>query len=43
MTQRFQLDGAEAVGSSPQEFGAFFKAEIVKWTRIVQSAGMRAD
>jgi len=43
LRSRLQSEGAEAVGSSPQEFGAFFKAEIVKWTRIVQSAGMRAD
>ncbi|MDP2627910.1 MAG: tripartite tricarboxylate transporter substrate binding protein [Candidatus Rokubacteria bacterium] len=43
LRSRLQSEGAEAVGSSPQEFGAFFKAEIVKWTRIVQSTGMRAD
>ena len=43
LRSRLQSEGAEAVGSSPQEFGAFFKAEIVKWTRIVQSTGMRAN
>jgi tripartite-type tricarboxylate transporter receptor subunit TctC len=40
---RLQAEGADPVGSSPQEFGAFFKAEIAKWTRIVQKAGIRAD
>lgn len=40
---RLQAEGAEPVGSSPQEFGAFFKSEIAKWTRIVQKAGIRAD
>jgi tripartite-type tricarboxylate transporter receptor subunit TctC len=35
--------GADPVGSSPQEFAAFFKAEIAKWTRIVQSAGIRSE
>ncbi len=43
LRSRLQSEGAEAVGSSPQEFGTFFKAEIAKWTRIVQRAGMRAD
>ena len=40
---RLQAEGADPVGSSPQEFGAFFKAEIAKWTRIVQRAGIRVD
>ncbi|MGZ5092239.1 MAG: tripartite tricarboxylate transporter substrate binding protein [Burkholderiales bacterium] len=41
LRSRFQADGAEPSGSSPQEFGAFFKAEIAKWTRVVQRAGIR--
>ncbi len=40
---RLQAEGAEPVGGSPQEFGAFFKSEIAKWTRIVQQAGIRAE
>lgn len=40
---RLQTEGAEPVGSSPQEFGAFFKTEIAKWTQILQKAGIRAD
>jgi tripartite-type tricarboxylate transporter receptor subunit TctC len=40
---RMQTEGAEPVASSPQEFGAFFKSEIAKWTRIVQTAGIRGD
>ncbi len=40
---RLQAEGAEPVGGSPQEFGAFFKAEIAKWTQILQKAGIRAD
>ena len=43
LRSRLQSEGAEPVASSPQEFGTFFKAEIAKWTRIVQSAGIRAD
>jgi tripartite-type tricarboxylate transporter receptor subunit TctC len=35
--------GADPVGSSPQEFAAFFKNEIAKWTKIVRSAGIRSE
>ena len=40
---RLQAEGAEPVGSTPQEFGAFFKAEIAKWTRVVHKAGIRVE
>ena len=40
---RMQAEGADPAGSSPQEFGAFFTAEIAKWTQVVQKAGIRAD
>ncbi len=40
---RLQNEGADPAASSPQEFGAFFTAEIAKWTRIVQKAAIRAD
>ena len=40
---RLQAEGAEPAGSTPQEFGAFFKAEIARWTQIMQKAGIRAD
>jgi tripartite-type tricarboxylate transporter receptor subunit TctC len=40
---RMQAEGADPAGSSPQEFGAFFTAEIAKWTQVVQKAGIRVD
>ena len=40
---RLQAEGAEPVSSSAQEFGAFFKSEIAKWTRVVQKAGIRVE
>ncbi len=40
---RMQTEGADPAGSSPQEFGTFFAAEIVKWTDVVRKAGIRAD
>ena len=43
VTQRFQLDGAEAVGSSPQEFAAFLKAEMQKWSKVIRDAGIKPE
>jgi tripartite-type tricarboxylate transporter receptor subunit TctC len=35
--------GAEPVGSSPDELAAFVKTEIVKYAKIVKDSGMRPD
>ncbi len=34
-------DGSEVVGSSPEEFAAFLKADIAKWTVVVKAAGIK--
>jgi len=33
--------GAEPVGGTPQEYAAFIKAEINKWRKVIQAAGVR--
>ena len=38
-----QTQGAEPGGNSPDAFTAFVKSEIEKWTKVVKSAGLRAD
>lgn len=35
--------GMIAVGSTPEQFDAFIRAEIVKWAEVVKSAGAKAD
>jgi tripartite-type tricarboxylate transporter receptor subunit TctC len=35
--------GAEPVGNSPEEFGAFVKSEIEKWANLVKVAKMKMD
>jgi tripartite-type tricarboxylate transporter receptor subunit TctC len=40
---RLSSDGAEPVGSSPQEFSAYVDAELKKWKNVVIKAGIRAD
>lgn len=43
VSQRFQLDGAEAVGSTPLEFAAFLKAEMQKWSKVIRDAGIKPE
>lgn len=40
---RLAADGAEAVGSSPQQFAAHVKAERDKWAKVIQEKGIRGD
>ena len=40
---RFSRDGVEVVGSSPEEFGAFLRAETVKWAKVAKSAGIQPE
>ena len=39
----YAREGSEAVGSTPEQFGAYVQNEITKWARIVKAAGIRSD
>jgi len=42
--KRFVDDGAEATtSSSPEEFGALIRSELVKWAKVVKDAGIRPE
>jgi len=43
MRERLAAQGAEPVGNSPEQFGAFIKSEIEKWSKIVKASGARVD
>jgi tripartite-type tricarboxylate transporter receptor subunit TctC len=38
-----KIVGTEAIGSTPEEFGSFMRAEAAKWARLVKEANIRAD
>ena len=38
---KLKIDGAEAVGSTPEEFGRFLKSETEKWGKVVRAAGIQ--
>ena len=41
--QRLAADGGEPVGNSAEEFGAFIRAEIAKWAKVIKAANLRAE
>lgn len=43
VVERLSSQGAEPVGSSPEEFTAFIRSEITKWANLVKAANMRTD
>lgn len=36
-------EGAEPLGSSPEEFGAYFKKEVEKYAKVIKAAGAQVD
>jgi tripartite-type tricarboxylate transporter receptor subunit TctC len=43
VTQRLAGDGVEAVGVTPEQFGAYLRSEMAKWGKLVRQAGIKAD
>ncbi len=41
--ERLAAQGAQAVGSTPEEFSVFVRAEIAKWAKVVKASGARVD
>ena len=41
--ERLSGDGADPVGSSPEEFAAFLRAETAKWAKVVKDAGIKPE
>jgi tripartite-type tricarboxylate transporter receptor subunit TctC len=38
---KFEADGFEPVGSTPEAFGNFVRAEIAKWAKTIKAAGIQ--
>ncbi|MDB5811979.1 MAG: hypothetical protein JWN94_4101 [Betaproteobacteria bacterium] len=43
ISARLAGDGTEIVAGSPEEFGAFMRAETEKWARVVKAAGIQPE
>ena len=40
---RLATQGADPIGSPPDQFDAFIKSEIAKWTKVVKENGLKVD
>ena len=43
MKARLAADGAEPLGTTPAEFGAYIKRELEKWAHVISTSGARVD
>jgi tripartite-type tricarboxylate transporter receptor subunit TctC len=43
LQERLLRDGAEPVGNTPDEFRAYIEADVVKWAKVIDAAGIRFE
>jgi tripartite-type tricarboxylate transporter receptor subunit TctC len=41
--KRLETEGADPVGNSPEEYDAYIRAEIPKWVKVVEKAGIKPE
>ncbi|MEO7727872.1 MAG: tripartite tricarboxylate transporter substrate binding protein [Burkholderiales bacterium] len=41
--ERFAASGMEAIGGTPEEFGAFMRAETAQWARVIKAANIKLE
>jgi tripartite-type tricarboxylate transporter receptor subunit TctC len=41
--ERLAGQGAEPIGNTPEEFTAQMQRDLVKWSKVVKSAGIKLD
>ena len=43
VNERLASEGAEPVGNTPEQFGAFIRSEIELWGKVIRATGMKAE
>jgi tripartite-type tricarboxylate transporter receptor subunit TctC len=43
LREKLAGQGFEPVGDSPEEFAAYIRSEIAKWSKVIRDAGIRAE
>ena len=43
VSERMKQIGFDVVASSPEEFGAFMKEEVERWTRVVSKGNIKPE
>ncbi|HUP95099.1 MAG TPA: tripartite tricarboxylate transporter substrate binding protein [Burkholderiales bacterium] len=41
--ERLRDQGYETVGSTPEQFGAYIRSELAKWSKVIKGAGIKAE
>ena len=41
--ERFMTVGLDAVGSSPEEFAAYIKSDVTRWSKVIKDAGISGE
>ena len=41
--ERFSGEGGDVVAGTPEEFGAYIRAEIARWTKVITETGVKVD
>ncbi len=43
VVERLSNQGAEALGSTPEEFASYIRSESIKWAKVVRESGAKAE
>jgi tripartite-type tricarboxylate transporter receptor subunit TctC len=41
--EKLQAQGAELLGSTPEQYAAYLKSEVERWGKVVRSSGVEFD
>ena len=41
--ERMEAQGAEVIGSTPDEFATFIRSELARWGKVIKAAGIKAE
>jgi tripartite-type tricarboxylate transporter receptor subunit TctC len=43
LRQRLAVGGSEPLGSSPEQYAAYIRSELQRWSKVVRDSGAKVD